>query len=69
MTSIGMHDAALRVPCSAMWWGAYGGYQKLVWQQLDKWHSGSVGGDIRDRPTGQVQAPLRQLLCQSNAHA
>lgn len=23
------------VPSSALWWGAYGGYQKLIWQQLD----------------------------------
>jgi Mitochondrial carrier protein len=25
------------VPSSALWWGAYGGYQKLIWQQLDRW--------------------------------
>ena len=53
------HDIPLFVPSSALWWGAYGGYQKLLWQQLDNWHSGSVGGDIRDRPTGQVHASPR----------
>ena len=31
------------VPSSALWWGAYGGYQKLIWQQLDGlWDSPAV---------------------------
>lgn len=48
------------VPSSALWWGAYGGYQKLVWQQIDKWRGGdgtgsaSQGGDVTQRPTSQV---------------
>lgn len=46
------------VPSSALWWGAYGGYQKLAWQQLDRWlgGDGSAGGDITQRPTSQASS-------------
>jgi solute carrier family 25 protein 44 len=45
------------VPSSALWWGCYGGYQKLLWQQLDDLlgGDGTSSGDILSRPTHQVR--------------
>ena len=37
-------SVATFVPSSAVWWSAYGGYQKALWQLLD---------DVRER-NGQV---------------
>lgn len=44
------------VPSSALWWGCYGGYQKLLWQQLDDLlgGDGTSSGDILSRPTHQI---------------
>ena len=53
------------VPSSALWWGAYGGYQKLIWQQLDRALGGAAAAaaDITQRPTSQVGLSLgRQAI-------
>ena len=31
------------VPSSALWWGSYGFYQRLIWQQVGFAHKGGVG--------------------------
>ena len=43
------------VPSSAIWWGAYGGYQKGIWQQLDRRRPPRAG---ETKPAGQVRAVL-----------
>lgn len=52
------------VPSSALWWGCYGGYQKLLWQQLDHvlGGDGTSSGDILARPTTQARPHLPPLL-------
>lgn len=41
------------VPSSAVWWSAYGAYQKAVWHQLDRRWQASGGKPI-DRTSNQI---------------
>ena len=45
-------SVATFVPSSAIWWGAYGGYQKFIWQQLDR--RCSAAGAAAAEPPKQV---------------
>jgi solute carrier family 25 protein 44 len=40
------------VPSSAVWWAAYGGYQRALWQQLHAWHGRGGGGGGRGGGAG-----------------
>ncbi len=48
------------VPSSAVWWAAYGGYQRALWHQLDGWEEGGSaggGGGSASTPSSSSSQP------------
>ncbi|CAL5228103.1 g11176 [Coccomyxa viridis] len=50
------------VPTSGIWWGAYGAYQKLIWQQVDKWR-GASAAELPHRSSEILAVQTASALC------
>ncbi|KAK9836519.1 hypothetical protein WJX74_002116 [Apatococcus lobatus] len=59
------------VPSSAVWWSAYGAYQKLVWREVERWggpQEQNVAQDSRGvegRPQGKATAQVMAVQTSS----
>ena len=57
------------VPTSGIWWGAYGAYQKLIWQQVLKPVQGCCFGSLQRLGVKGLASCIWQVATEAASHS